>query len=90
METKNMDVENRILFILGMSLCGVLVFVLVVGVIVALFTSRVSKKLTGTIDSIPIRDDEGYDHVENRIQRVEAESLQFQDEEGVEYENVVS
>lgn len=84
MKTRNMDVADKILFILGMSLCGVLVFVLVVGVIVALLTSWDGKKLTGTIDSVPIQDDEGCDRVENRIQRVEAESIQFQNEERVE------
>ncbi|MBD1379814.1 hypothetical protein [Metabacillus arenae] len=58
MKTSNMGFRDKTLFILGMSLCGVFVFVLVVGVIVALFTSWYDKKRTGTIDSIPMQDDE--------------------------------
>ncbi|USK34649.1 hypothetical protein LIT25_04615 [Bacillus sp. F19] len=59
MKTRNMDFfRDRILFILGMSLCGVFVFVLVAGVIVALLTSRDGRKQTGTIDSVPMQDDE--------------------------------
>ena len=58
METRNMDFGDKMLFILGMSLCGVFVFVLVVGVIVALFTSRDGKKRTGTIVAIPMQDDQ--------------------------------
>ncbi|WP_191562435.1 hypothetical protein [Metabacillus idriensis] len=58
MKTSNTDFGDKILFILGMTFCGVFVFVLVVGVIVALFTSRDGKKRTGTIDSVPIQDDE--------------------------------
>jgi hypothetical protein len=73
MKTRNMDFGDKILFILGMSLCGVFVFVLVVGVIVALFTSRDGKKRTGTIDSVPMQDDE-VATVESRILRVEAGS----------------
>ena len=57
MQTRNMDFEDKMLFILGMSLCGVFFFVLVVGVIVALFTPR-DKKRTVTIDSIPMQDDQ--------------------------------
>ncbi|QGQ45510.1 hypothetical protein [Metabacillus sediminilitoris] len=51
-------IGDRILFILGMSLCGVFVFVLVVGVIVALVTSRDGNKRTA-IDSLPMQDHEG-------------------------------
>ena len=58
MKTSNTDFGDKILFILGMTFCGVFVFVLVVGVIVALFISRDGKKRTGTIDSVPIQDDE--------------------------------
>ena len=58
METRNMDFGDKMLFILGMSLCGVLFFVLVVGVIVALFTSRDGKKRTGTVDSITMQDNQ--------------------------------
>ncbi|AIE59908.1 hypothetical protein [Bacillus methanolicus] len=71
MKTRDMDFGDKMLFILGMSLCGVIVFVLVVGVIVALFTSRNGKKRTGTIDSVPLQDDE-VTTVESRIRRVEA------------------
>lgn len=71
MKTRDMDFGDKMLFILGMSLCGVIVFVLVVGVIVALFTSRDGKKRTGTIDSVPMQDDE-VTAVESRIRRVEA------------------
>ncbi len=58
MKTRNMDFEDKMLFILGMSLCGVFVFVLVVGVIVALFTSRDGKKRTVTIDCVPMQDEQ--------------------------------
>jgi hypothetical protein len=49
---------EKILFILGMTLCGVFVFVLVVGVIVALITSWDRNKRTETVDFVPIQDDE--------------------------------
>ncbi len=39
MNLKKLDLRDKILFILGMSLCGVIVFVLVAGVIVSLFVS---------------------------------------------------
>ncbi|WP_163581394.1 hypothetical protein [Gracilibacillus saliphilus] len=39
METDNANIGERILFILGMSLCGVMFFILFVGVIIALFIS---------------------------------------------------
>ncbi|UAL53145.1 MULTISPECIES: hypothetical protein [Metabacillus] len=59
MKTRNIDfIRDRILFILGMTLCGVFVFVLVAGVIVALLTSRDGKKRTGTIESVPMQEDE--------------------------------
>lgn len=58
MKTMNVDFGDRMLFILGMILCCVFVFVLVVGIIVALFTSRDGKKRTRTIDSFPIQDEE--------------------------------
>jgi hypothetical protein len=41
-----------------MTLCGVFVFVLVAGVIVALLTSRDGKKRTETIESVPMQEDE--------------------------------
>ncbi|WP_163538820.1 hypothetical protein [Gracilibacillus sp. YIM 98692] len=60
MKTDNMDIGDKILFILGMSLCGVLFFVLVVGVIVALFISwgEDDEKHAETIDSVPMQDKE--------------------------------
>jgi hypothetical protein len=81
MKTRNMDFGDKMLFILGMSLCGVLVFVLVVGVIVALFTSRDGKKRMGTIDSVPMQDDEVAIALkdESDEQRL-AEAIQFHDE----------
>lgn len=57
MKTKNMDFGDKVLFILGMSLCGVFVFVLVMGVIVALFTSWYGNNRKRTIDSVPMQDD---------------------------------
>lgn len=81
MKTRNMDFGDKMLFILGMTLCGVFVFVLVVGVIVALFTSRDGKKRTGTIDSVPMQDDEVAIALkaESDEQRL-AEAIQFHDE----------
>lgn len=58
MKTINVDFRDRMLFILGMILCCVFVFVLVAGVIVVLFTSKDGKKRTKTIDYVPIQDDE--------------------------------
>ncbi len=81
MKTTNMDVGNKILFILGMSLCGVLVFVLVMGIIVALFISIYSEKQLGTTDFTPIQDDENCDRVESPIRREENEVIQFHKEE---------
>jgi hypothetical protein len=81
MKTRNMDFRDKVLFILGMTLCGVFVFVLVMGVIVALFTSRDGKKRTGTIDSVPMQDDEVAIALkaESDEQRL-AEAIQFHDE----------
>ncbi|PWU69877.1 hypothetical protein [Gracilibacillus dipsosauri] len=44
MQTDSMRIGERILFILGMSLCGVLFFVLVVGVMVALLISWMNEE----------------------------------------------
>ena len=81
MKTKNMDLGNKILFILGMSLCGVFVFVLVAGVIVALFTSWNGNKRNEMIDSIPMQDDEAVTafNTESDGQRL-AEANQSNDE----------
>ncbi|MGM0877045.1 MAG: hypothetical protein ACQEWV_20440 [Bacillota bacterium] len=81
MKTSNLDFRDKILFILGMSLCGVFVFVLVVGVIVVLITSWDGKKRTGTIDSVPMHDDEVVTALkaESNEQRL-AEAIQFHDE----------
>ena len=58
MKTKNMVIRDKILFILGMTLCGVFVFVLVMGVIVALLTSWEGNKRKKTIDSVLTQVDE--------------------------------
>jgi hypothetical protein len=58
MKIRNLDFEDRILFILGMSLCGVFFFVLAAGVIVALFTSKYGEKRIGANDSFPLQDEE--------------------------------
>jgi hypothetical protein len=81
MKTKNMDIEDKILFILGMSLCGVFVFVLVAGVIVALFTSWDGNKRKRTIDSVLMQDDEVVTALkaESDEQRL-VEATQFHDE----------
>lgn len=53
MQTDSMRIGERILFILGMSLCGVLFFVLVVGVMVALLISwmnEVEEEIIKTIE----------------------------------------
>ncbi|QGH36744.1 hypothetical protein GI584_22990 [Gracilibacillus salitolerans] len=57
MQTDNMNIGDKILFILGMSLCGVLFFVLVAGVIVALFISwdEDDEERTETSGSAPIQ-----------------------------------
>lgn len=44
MQTDSVRIGERILFILGMSLCGVLFFVLVVGVMVALLISWMNEE----------------------------------------------
>ncbi|WP_058309006.1 hypothetical protein [Gracilibacillus massiliensis] len=59
MDIKKLDLRDKILYILGMSLCGVIVFVVVAGVIVALFvpaseTKRRKKKSA----TDPVIDDE--------------------------------
>jgi hypothetical protein len=58
MKTKNMVIRDKILFILGMTLCGVFVFVLVMGVIIALLTSWEGNKRKKTIDSVLTQVDE--------------------------------
>ncbi|WP_034302751.1 hypothetical protein [Bacillus cihuensis] len=83
MKTKNMDLGDKILFILGMSLCGVFVFVLVAGVIVALFTSwDGNKKRKVTIESVPMHDDEVVTALkaESDEQKRLAEAIQSHDE----------
>lgn len=82
MKTKNMDFGDKILFILGMTLCGVFVFVLVAGVIVALFTSWDGNKRKVTIDSVPMQDDEVVTALkgESDEQKRLAEAIQFHDE----------
>ncbi|MGP4039129.1 hypothetical protein ACTWP4_04355 [Gracilibacillus sp. D59] len=58
MQTDNMSIGDKILFILGMSLCGVLFFVLVVGVIAALFIywgQGDDEERTESIDSAPMQ-----------------------------------
>ena len=58
MRTKNMMIRDKILFILGMTLCGVFVFVLVIGVIIALLTSWDDNTRKKTINSTLTQDDE--------------------------------
>jgi hypothetical protein len=60
-----------------MSLCGVFVFVLVVGVIVSLITSWDGKKRTETIDSASIQEDE-VGTAESDVQR-KVEAIQAHD-----------
>jgi hypothetical protein len=81
MKTKNIDFGDKILFILGMSLCGVFVFVLVAGVIVALFTSWDGNKRKRTIDSVLMQDGEVVTALkaESDEQRL-VEATQFHDE----------
>ncbi len=52
-----MNIGNRILFILGMSLCGVMFFILFVGVIIALFISwdEENEKPAKTNDSVSLQ-----------------------------------
>lgn len=52
MQTDSMRIGERILFILGMSLCGVLFFVLVVGVMVALLISWMNEEEEEIIKTI--------------------------------------
>ncbi|SHM73695.1 hypothetical protein [Gracilibacillus kekensis] len=59
MNIKKLDFRDKILYILGMSLCGVITFVVVAGVIAALFvpaseTGRKKRKSA----AIPVEDDE--------------------------------
>ncbi|GAE93929.1 hypothetical protein JCM21714_3050 [Gracilibacillus boraciitolerans JCM 21714] len=49
MKHKDIEVGDRILFILGMSLCGVLVFTLLTGVVVALFTPLRKREKTSSV-----------------------------------------
>ncbi|MFD0620216.1 hypothetical protein ACFQZR_22350 [Paenibacillus sp. GCM10027629] len=59
MNTKNMGFADKTLFILGLTLCGVIAFVLVVGVIVALIKLYMDDKMHSVrIESAPILDDE--------------------------------
>jgi len=57
--TKNMGFADKTLFILGLTLCGVIAFVLVVGVIVALIKLYMGDKMHSVrIESAPMLDDE--------------------------------
>ncbi|WP_309122807.1 hypothetical protein [Paenibacillus sp.] len=51
MDMKKMGFADKAIFILGLTLCGVIAFVLVVGVIVALLKLF----MDGKLDAIPIR-----------------------------------
>ncbi|MFC4402447.1 hypothetical protein [Gracilibacillus xinjiangensis] len=51
MKLKEMDHRDRILYILGMSLCGVILFVITAGVIIALLLSSGSRKQKQWLDS---------------------------------------
>ncbi|SES16195.1 hypothetical protein SAMN04487944_12123 [Gracilibacillus ureilyticus] len=53
MNLKDMGHGDRILYILGMSLCGVIFFVIIVGVIVALFIPGNRPAQTEITDSSP-------------------------------------
>ncbi|MBB6675372.1 hypothetical protein [Cohnella nanjingensis] len=56
---KNMGFADKMIFILGLTLSGVIVFVLVVGVIVALIKLFMDGKMHSVeIHSVPLLDDE--------------------------------
>ncbi|GIQ66755.1 hypothetical protein PACILC2_53230 [Paenibacillus cisolokensis] len=59
LNTKNMGFADKMLFILGLTLSGVIAFVLVVGVIVAVIKLYMDDKMrTVKIHSAPMLDDE--------------------------------
>jgi hypothetical protein len=82
MNMKNMGIADKVIFILGLTLIGVIAFVLVMGVIVAVFKFCMdSKKRPVHIHSLPMLDDEPEtafiaDPFEQRL----AEAIQLHDE----------
>lgn len=58
MNRKNWTIGDKLLFGLGLSLFGLLLFVLVVGVIIALVAGWGEEKQTRISNSIPMQDKE--------------------------------
>lgn len=59
MSTKKMGIADRAIFILGITLAGVITFVLVAGVIIAVLKFYMdSKKHSARVHSVPMLDDE--------------------------------
>ncbi|MBM7572343.1 hypothetical protein [Aquibacillus albus] len=58
MDRKKWAIGDKLLFGLGLSLFGILLFVLVVGVIVALVAGWGGEKQTRTSNSLPMQDKE--------------------------------